>query len=344
MQRIGVIPRNRLQNIPPNLRARHEYCFFLHDQCVHMLKEYAERKADLVTIKFQSDITAKQFQEIADAEDPIEALRKTGYPEEAKRVILNQITMAMVSDCLHHIFEALKCFEKRKIVVALNLLRKPLKDNLTYLAWMLGDEEGFYSEFMMGDPERLTQKRLGNARVEILSKAIVKTKLDSMIDASVLNALLFDRKSANGLEGLFQHAVHLITVQHIELRTLPQNFNFIFANPEDDDIYWAVFNSLPYILLFLSHVSAGLFNRMRIMDEGAHNAFYLRSVYGLCLIEDKGEVQSLLHEILAQNVTCKTCGSNLKVTRYNAVRIVMTESFRCTSCKQANAFPFSWLF
>ncbi len=268
-----------------------------------MLKEYGEKDAGLVTIKFQSEITVKQFQEIADTEDPVEALRKTGYPKEAKRVILNQITMAMVSDCLHHIFEGLRCLEKRKIVVALNLLRKPLKDSLIYLAWMLGDEEGFYGEFTSGDPERLTHKRLGNVRVEILSKAIEKTKINSMIDPAVLNALLFDRRHVEGLELLFQHAVHLITVQNIELRTSPQNFNFIFANPSDDDIYYAVFNVLPYILLFLSHVCVSLFNRIRTMEEGASDAFYLRSVYGFCLVEDKGEVQKLLDGIFAGSIT-----------------------------------------
>lgn len=141
---IGNIPRNRLKNIPPKLRASHEYCYFLHDQCVHVLKEYLAAEANLVTVKFKSKINAAQFQKIAASEDTIAALRKTGYSKEAKRVILNQITIAMVSDCLHHIYEALRCFEKRKSVVAFNLLRKPLKDNLIYLTWMLGDEDDFY--------------------------------------------------------------------------------------------------------------------------------------------------------------------------------------------------------
>ena len=344
MKQIGVIQRARLRNIPENLRARHEYCFFLHDQCVHMLKEYAEKDAGLVTVNFQSDITAKQFQEIAKAEDAVEALRKTGYPEEAKRVILNQITMAMASDCLHHIFEGLKCLEKRKIVVALNLLRKPLKDNLVYLAWMLGDEQEFYNEFITGDPERLTHKKLGNVRAEIFSKAIAKTELGSLINAAVLNALLFDRGNGDGLEMLFQHAVHLITVQYIELRTSPENFNFIFKNPADDDIYHAVYGALPCILLFLAHVSASLFDRIRPRNKGSSAAFYVRSVQGYCLVEDKLQMESVLDEILAQHVVCLICGSKLKVTKYNAARIVMTESFRCTHCRGTNAFPFSWLF
>lgn len=344
MRRIGIIPIARLKGIPLDLRAKHEYCFFLHDQCVRLLKEYAEKRAEDVKLKFDSKITAKEFRRIAKAEGPIEALRRTGYPNEAKRIVLNQITMRMVSDCLHHVFEALRCLEKRKVVVALNLLRKPLKDNLTYLAWMLGDEDEFYNEFMTGEPERLTHSRLGNKRLEIFAKAIAHTQLANMLDASILNAALFDRRHADGLEGYFQHAVHLVTVQHLELRTAPQNFNFIFADPEDDELYHVVYGVLPYALLFLSHVCAVLFDRIRAIDDGARDAFYVRTACGYGLVEDKGKTEDMLDEILSQSLSCPKCRSKLQITRYNAARIVMTESYRCPQCRRISPFPFSWLF
>ena len=345
MRHVGYISRNRLRHIPAAVRPKHEYCFFLHDQCVHMLKQYEDARANLVTVNFQSNVTATKFQEIADSEDPIHALRETGHPDEAKRVILNQITMAMVSDCLHHLYEGLTCFEKRKIVVALNVLRKPLKDDLLYLAWMFGDEAGFYQEFTTGNPERLAKRRLGMIRAEILSKAVVRTTLDSVMDASLLAAILYDRTSAHGLEGLFQHAVHLITVERIELRTSPENFNFIFKSYADDDIYHEVYNCLPYVLLFLSHVIAGLFNSMKGMDEGARDAFHLRSLFGFLLLEGKSAraTQDLVEGMLAHRVDCDACGAKLTLSRHNAARIVMTDSFRCARCRRVRAFPFSWL-
>jgi hypothetical protein len=253
--------------------------------------------------------------------------------------------MAIASDLLHHLFESLMCLEKRKVIVALNLLRKPLKDNLVYLAWMLGDEDDFYDEFTTGNPERLAPKRIGNRRVTIFSKAIARTRLDSIVDASLLNEVLFDRRSARGLEELFQHAVHLITVQNMELRTSPENFNFIFKNNSDDDIYEIVYHWLPYILLFLAHVIAGLFDRMRRMDDGSKRAFYIRTLCGFFLIVNLSDplVRNLLRQTLMQHVSCKKCGAKLSITRYNGVRIVLTESFRCTVCRRVNAFPFSWL-
>ena len=174
----SLIPRNRLNRIPQELRLAHEYCFFLHDQCVALLVQYEAADAHTVTFKFRDGAEAKRFSKLA-KKDAVDALRETGHLVEARRVILNTITMAMVSDSLHHIFEALKCIEKRKTVVALNLLRKPLTDSLVHLSWMLGDEDAFYKAFSAGQPEALTLKRLGNITLSlyITSRCVRRLKI-----------------------------------------------------------------------------------------------------------------------------------------------------------------------
>ena len=345
MRRVGLIPRNRLKHIPDFLCVVHEYCFFLHDECVRILKEYEEAEAEWVTVQFPSGLAADEFNKLAST-DPIEALHATGHPEDAKRVILNQITMRLTSDCLHHIFEALRCLEKRKYIVALNLLRKPFKDTLAYLSWMLGDEDEFFQAFTSGNPERLAQRHLGNIRVSIFSKALANTGIGSAMDADLLNEIIYDRKSNQGLEKLFQHAVHLITIDRVELKTAPENFNFVFKSPWDDDVYEHIYNTVPYILLFLAHVIFGLFHRMRKMDDGARLSATARTLFGFTLVMngDVVSVQDTLTEAFSEHVKCVACQARLNVTRYNATRIVITESFRCTSCGKNNPFPFSWLF
>jgi len=314
MRRIGLIPRKRLQNIPPELRAKHEYCFFLHDQCLRALKEYEHNKAHHVSVEFSSKLTAAQFENLA-AEDPIEALQATGYPNEAKRVILNHITMAMISDFLHHVFEAFKCLEKRKIIVALNLLRKPLKDNLLYLSWMLADENDFYNDFTLGDPEKLTPKKVGKQRVDIFAKAAAKTDISHLIDASVLNFLLYDKKNPDGFEILFQHAVHLVTVERLELRTSPENFNFIFKDPSDADIYLSIYNWMPYIMLCLTHVIMGLFDKIHPMDEGARVATLVRTVVGFGLVEkyESSFALEIVADALPEHIGCNFCQFKLRL-------------------------------
>jgi hypothetical protein len=339
-----MIPRNRLKWIPPQLRFAHELSYHLHDEAVRALVEAEARNADVVTINFPSRVTADQFEAISKKEDTIAALRATGFPDEARRVILNRITMAMVSDCMHHLFEALRCFEKRKIIVSFNLLRKPLRDNLLYLAWMLGDEDDFYAKFSSGDPLFLSAKVVGNYRKTILEKAIQKTSVADIIEPDRLISILYDRKNAIGLEGYFQHAVHLVTVEHIELKTTPENFNFIFKDHGDDDIYYIAYAWLPYVLLFLCHVVLKLFGRMQTLDEAGEMAFMLRSklAYLLAVGGKLGEfAKSQLAEFIGG--TCDYCGAPVRITDANARRMLLSEEYRCPTCQRVAPFPISWV-
>ena len=212
-------------------------------------------------------------------------MRAAGYESETRRVILNQITMAMVSDCLHHIYEALRCLEKRKIIVALNLLRKPLTDNLLYLSWMLGDEDEFYRVFTTNSPRGLTASILKARRAEIIGKALAKTEIAEVLAAEFIDETLFARANHSGFQKLFQHAVHLITVERVELQTTPESFNFIFKNYADDDLYDLIYDVLPHILLYLGHVVIGLFDRIASPEVGGKRAYDTRSILGLYLVE-----------------------------------------------------------
>ena len=338
-----MIPRNRLKWIPPELRFAHELCYYFHDEAVRALVEAEAVKADVVTINFPSRVTADQFSAIAEKEDTIAALRATGFPDEARRVILNRITMAVVSDCMHHLFEALHCFEKRKIVVAFNLLRKPLRDNLLYLAWMLGDEDDFYAKFTSGDPHFLSGKVVGNHRKAILEKALKQTKVADLINSDRLISIIYDRKNRIGLEGYFQHAVHLVTVEHIELKTTPENFNFIFKS-HVDDVYHVAYTWLPHVLLFLSHVVVTLFGRMQQLDPGGETAFLIRSKLAFLLLFRRGPsafAKSQLASLIGGK--CDFCKAPVRVTTANARKMVLSQQYRCPTCRRIAPFPLAWL-
>lgn len=98
MASVGLIPRSRLQRIPERLRLAHEYCYFLHDEAVRLLKQYEAAKASVVEIKFRGKRDAAAFARLQRDQDPVTVLRTIGYPTEAQRVVLNTITIAMVSD------------------------------------------------------------------------------------------------------------------------------------------------------------------------------------------------------------------------------------------------------
>lgn len=342
----GLIPRQRLQRIPRHLRLAHEYCYFLHDECARLLVQYEEAEAHVIKVTFPNKAEGRKFEKLA-KDDTIEALRAVGYGDEARKVVLNTITMAMVADCLHHLYEALQCSEKRKFVVSFNLLRKPLIDSLVYLSWMLADEDAFYDAFTETSPDALSSKKLGNVREKIIDASLAKTKVNGIIDTKLILKSIFDPSYSNGLYMFFQHAVHLVTVERPEIRTTPENFNFIFKNPFDDDTHEILYEVLPPILLYLSHVILELFDRIKAMDQGAKTAFIVRSISAFDLLHSREaakEVLSTIHEAFSSHVQCDHCSSPLVVSMHNASRILLTESFRCNCCKHKNYLPFSYLF
>ena len=334
MKTIGLIPRSRLKHIPEHVRVYHELCFFLHDECVRALIESENSRAHVETIEFLHPGDGDKFQELANKTDAVGALRELGFQDASKKVVLNTIRMAMISDCLHHVYEALRCFEKRKMVVGFNLLRKPLIESLLYLSWMCGLEDDFYSQFIEGDPKVLTLQVLSEKRKEIYSAAISGLGHYYMFDPEVLENTINNKRDLNGFQMLFQHATHLVTTWNPQIQTAPENFNFIFKNPFDDDVYDFLYERLPIILLFMSHVIIELFDRMMRMDELSKHLFEMRTVMAYQLIAGTDQVRALstFKELLTVQPKCTRCSKEGKTTVYNASRMLLRSEFRCTFC------------
>ena len=319
----------------------------MHDQCAHLLVQYEEAEAHVISFQFKNKAEHREFEQLVKTTDPVNALRGMGRVDEARRVVINTITMAIVSDCLHHLYEALRCAEKRKFVVTFNLLRKPMTDSLLYLSWILADEDSFYESFSMGDPAKIAPKIVGNFRKEIIAKAMAKTNIEGVLDSNFVNDSIFDAKTAYGFYRAFQHAVHLVTAERVEIRTSPENFNFIFKSPFEDDTYEAIYELLPSLLLYLSHVMLELFDLMKPMDRGAKTAFQTRSVLGLHLLDGGHRAQSAidtLKQLITSPLPCEVCQAPFCLTHHNAARVVLSESFRCTKCRRIQYFPFSYAF
>ena len=334
MKTVGLIPRNRLRHMPEHVRAYHELCFFLHDECVRALQEYENARAHVETIKFLNPGDGDRFQDLANKADAVGALRELGYQDASKRVVLNTILMAMISDCLHHVYEALRCFEKRKVIVGFNLFRKPLIESLLYLSWICGQEDDFYHQFIGGDPKVLTLKELSKRRREIYSAAINELENHYMFDPETLENTIYNKKDMNEFQMLFQHAAHLVTTWSPQIQTASENFNFIFKNPFDDDVYEFFYERLPIVLLFMSHIIVELFDKMKKMDELSKHLFEMRTVMAYQLIAGTDQLHALsaFEELLTVRPKCAQCSREGKITVYNASRMLLKAEFRCTFC------------
>lgn len=342
---IGGISDERLQIIPANLVSLHEIAFFFHDQAVQCLKELD--RPELRSFKFE--ISADRMPETATlkAMNGIDLARLVGFDEDAKRLLLNECILALTADALHFICEGLFAYEKGKLVVSLTLMRKPFKENLLYLEWILADPEGFYSAF--ADIERrplLVESLSPERKREFISLAMTKTGLATLRDANLLYDLRYN-KQANGLEPLWQKAAHLVTIQNPRIRTEEENFNFIFATEENKNgIYEHI--ALPYMLLCIHFhdMTITAARQLAPLHEGTVRYHEMCKFAGYTYVTgDWASFGSVYHEHLrAMNALAKCgCGAKLKIEAQDIAKALFTRKLPCSACGEWTNFDLYYL-
>jgi hypothetical protein len=169
-QSIGLLEEDRLALIPSNYWGKHEFCFYLHDQILHMLRQYEASGIHNLVIKAFREIIRGREKEF-DGVDILSWMKERNLVEPYKHHILSHVVLALTADILNFLYEALRAFEKRKFSVGFSLLRKPLKEHMLYLAWVLADDTDFISRFESKNYETLTRVSK-DRRIELISKAI----------------------------------------------------------------------------------------------------------------------------------------------------------------------------
>ncbi len=209
MTGIGFIDLGRLKNIPEKHRAEHEFCFHIHDLMAGLLVEMDATKAGHVSFTLKDDAEAKM---LAESEHVFDFLAKSGRGDIERRAAINHISMALFSDMLHFIYEALIALEKRKFTIALTLMRKPFKEGLLLAAWMCADEEEFFENLKTNPRDSFDHGAIkSDEKVKIFHRAIEKCKGADFANAAAIHSLIYDRKNTAGLASLFDKATHLVT-------------------------------------------------------------------------------------------------------------------------------------
>ena len=235
MKALGVIDADRLALLPPAYWREHEFCFFLHDQVLALLVQYEQSGAHRWVIEAFGKALADS--DARDTEiDILVFLKQQALVRFYRHHIVSHLVLGLTSDMLHFIYESLKCFEKRKFAVGFALLRKPLKENLLFLSWLLGDEEDFISRFEKNNYTTLngvTPER----RLQIVEGAIARLATKEAFATDLLDNMLFSKTHEKSFEPTWQRATHLITSQGALLRTEDLNINFIFHDVASDEMY-----------------------------------------------------------------------------------------------------------
>jgi hypothetical protein len=232
--------------LPEEFHFSHDFALYLHDLLAQMIVYGESNKVFDVNFKLLSKEHASQFAGLQ-GEQILIWLEKNQYSDVIGEILLKEIFPALLSDFCHFTFEALSCSRKAKLTVTYALLRKPLREDLFYLEWLLADPEDLLNTLYNCPPSELDINR--RKSVEVVRKAISRLPNSEIYDPELLYDLRFNKAADFGFAQLWDKALHLVTTSS-HLETERQNFNFIFSNDESRWSLWRYLYSRLPILLF----------------------------------------------------------------------------------------------
>lgn len=340
---IGIIPSDRLVHVPPRYRARHEFCFHLHDLMAGLLVQMEETRAGHVRF----DLAEGERERLEKSLHVLDFLAASGRGEIERRVIVNHMSIALYADMLHFVYEALRALEKRKFAVAFSLLRKPFKEGMLIAAQMCADEDALFTKLKNDAANLLNRRDLDEGRTRhLLSDAIaVACKGPTLVQADVIYDAIFDRKNDGGLAGIFDKATHLIT-ENRHIRTEDYNVNFIFKSPADNDVYAGeTYRQIAMVLQFLALMQIELYGRMTEISRHHRNWLLFTSLGTFEALFGSGNarITRFVRSAFGEFLECAICGKHMRLRKADAPRLFIAERIECSECGVDQGFPFGWL-
>lgn len=329
--------------LPKKFTFSHNYCFFLHDQLVETLKSGEKANIFNSIIKFKKKKHAKQVQGLS-GEEFVDWLEKNDYKADVYFLFYKQLCAALLSDYLHFIYEALQCSRKGKLTVAYALLRKPFKENLFYLEWLLARPNEFLPRFDSESSKRFSflEDKTKDTKVKIIEEAMAKSRRGKWLPPEYLYELRYGKKADYGLEQSWQKANHLLTT-HRHMKTEKTNLNFIFSNTDARYSQWeGIYSILPILLYHGVQVIEALLANFAKRAHEDKDITSLRTDVGMFLwmrespwyIESKDllkEIQSLFDKY---KLNCESCKKAIKLGINNLKLLYSDGALKCYNCKK----------
>lgn len=300
-------------HLPKEFEFSHWFSFYLHDQMLESLKSAEKAKVFSAKVKLKDKSHASQIEGLS-GERFITWLENNGYKAEVYTMYFKQLCAALVADFLHFIYESLQCSRKGKLTVAYALLRKPLKENLFYMEWLLARPGEFLSRFETKDTKRFNlphpNETSESEHIKIIREAIKKTPSKEWFSAELIHEFRFKKNSPMSLEPTWQKANHLFTsFKHLE--TEECNLNFIFSNQDSHYSQWNAYYTFVPVLLFHSlQIFEGLMANFAKRECHDTDIMPYRNIAGMALYLQQPPWESDVREPL--NLLCK-CFSQAKL-------------------------------
>lgn len=327
-------------HLPEAFKFSHDFCFFLHDQMVFTLKSGEE--ANIFSHSWEMDPNNSPIPDGMSGEELVQWLEQKGHKDVIYILYYKQICAALLADMLHFIYEALSCSAKGKLTVTYALLRKPIKENLFYLEWLLADPSDMLAKFDSDDlrSRSISRSFTEERKKEIIKAALSNTEYRNWIDPDFIYDLRYNKSFSLGFESLFQKANHLVTTFRF-METERSNFNFVFSDEQSWESQWdGLYSFLPVLLFHAVQIVDTLIANFAQRKQGV-DLTALRTIIGMVFWLERGphsskldhlrkDLRDKLHEF---ELTCPDCKSELIFDDAHMLLLYQENSMKCGTCK-----------
>lgn len=328
------------RHLPAEHELSHVAAFSFLDQLTALIAELEASGRLSVTIQLcpgqEGELEGKAGDELW------EWLADNGYKDAVRSLGYRQVAVALMADLSSFASEALVAAAKGKLTVAFSLLRKPFKENLCLLEWILCDPTGFFDALEAGIPSDYQWKALDSSqRRSVIADALSRIDLQ-IFDAEFLYDVRYSKQCPYGLEYLWQKATHLVTTFK-GLKTEPGNLNFVFSSLAALEEQWEQFYLVvPPLLMYALSVSEAVVGQFVSWDPTRRRVKELLRTLAFIRHSDEisgtqSTVTSMTDELLESLnqlvvLICERCGVAIPIDDYNVDRLWSSAEVECACC------------
>lgn len=328
--------------LPKKYRPVNNICAIIYDQLTEIYKRPnykdflgSEIKLDPKKQKLVKDLNADKIH-------ILDWLKANELNDELTTLLTKNITLAVASDFLNFFFESISNAKRGKLTVAYALLRKPFMDELLILEQLLVDPHDFIQRFFhSGNPDDYDPSDRNIDKKAIIKNAISKLNANIVYTEDLIYDLRFNKSSPQGLNGMVNHALHIVT-RDKNYKTERQNLNFVFSAKDDFVDYWDhYYYFVPYLLIYsVSVIDAIIFNYLPDQaNQDLKAVKALRRLIGTMLWTEKTrqnlkKASSKMYKAMSLGIVlhCKKCKHDVKLTKPDFEFFFETETFLCPTC------------
>jgi hypothetical protein len=328
-------------HLPVQHAFAHDYCHLLNDSLGALLRYGDEEQTFSVRISHQG-LTAHALEALntAQGEALVHWMEANGFGAEVRDMTERQVIAALLADANASFFEALGASAKGKLTIAYALIRKPLRENLMLLEYLLADRDGFLATLDNDNAElELRTIRKESKALPIIREAVRRISVPETFEPSFLFDLRYAEHKHYSLAPVLDKATHLVTGNK-HFATEASNLNFVFSGAAARESQWNDFyRKLPYLLLYYTEIAQALMRRIapeleigeqllskqrlgltlsETLRMPAHEAdawvkAQLSLPCPLCGSLVLDSIASLEEKYLHSRVTCRTCGISIQL-------------------------------